>query len=167
MRSLLFLGLLAVAFWAFGCGSNPAGNVTGPAAINQTAQPVAQQQEFDLSDEIIGPPKYTELQTAAPPGATPEVVYPGFYGMVSNLNLGAGTFTLTSPSGNTLDVTATPGAQILYQGTFYDLTSSPLENGVNVSVTPYVSNLPEYAHVRATLIVINSSPTNQGLIAVE
>jgi|GEM_PF-6670224 len=167
MRSLLFLGLLAVALFVFGCGSNQASNVTGPAAINQMAQPVAQQQEFDVSDEIIGPPKYTELQTAAPPGATPEVVYPGFYGMVSNLNLGAGTFSLSSPSGNTLDVTATPGAMVLYQGTFYELATSPLTNGMNVSVTPYLSNLPEDAHVRATLIVINSSPTNRGLIAVE
>ncbi|HXF49293.1 MAG TPA: hypothetical protein VNL73_07710 [Verrucomicrobiae bacterium] len=167
MRSLLFLGLLAVALFVFGCGSNQAGNVTGPAAINQTAQPVTQQQEFDWQDEFIGPPKYIELERPPAPTAPPGTVNatPGFYGMVSNLS--AAGFTLTSPDGRTLNVTTTPETNVLYQGSMTDLASSPLENGMNVSVSGTVSGLPGQARVRALLVVINNSFTNQGLIAVD
>ncbi|MCI0406308.1 MAG: hypothetical protein L0Z48_00590 [candidate division Zixibacteria bacterium] len=164
MRNLLFLGLLAVALLAFGCGSNQSGNITGPANTTQAEKPASQQRDFDWQDEYIGPPKPIELESAAPPA--PDVLAsPGFYGTVSNLS--AAGFTLTSPDGRTYEVTVTPETNVLYQGTMTNLGDSPLENGLNVSINGIVAGLPGQSRVRALLIVINASFTNQGLIAVD
>ncbi len=140
MRKLLFVGLLAVAFMAFGCGSNPAGSITGP------------------TQEV------TALNLASPPTTLPApepLASPGFYGTVSNLS--AAGFTLTSPDGRTLDVTASPGTMVLFQGDVTDLASSPLADGMNVAVNGTVSGLPEHAMVRALLVVINSSVSNRDI----
>ncbi len=167
MRYLLFLGLLAVAFLAFGCGSNPAGSITGPGSTGQANLPAGQQQEFDWLDEYIGPPKPIELESGAPlaPPAPDVLASPGFYGAVSNLS--AAGFTLTSPDGRTYNVTVTPETNVLYQGSMTSLADSPLENGMNVSINGAVSGLPEKAPIRALLIVVNSGLTNQGLIVVD
>ena len=60
MRNLLILVSAILMLAAFGCGSNPAGSITGPSKTTEANLPATQQQEFDWQDEIIGPPKFIE-----------------------------------------------------------------------------------------------------------
>lgn len=145
MRYVILLGAAALLLMAVvGCSSSPAGSITGPAK--------------EASALNLAPAPST-------PPAPPPVASPGFYGKVSNFS--AAGFTLTSPSGSTLDVTFTPETEVLYQGTFTDVADSPLADGMNVTVTGSVSGLPEHATARASFVVINSSLTNRGLIVAD
>lgn len=147
MRYAILLGAAALMLALFGCSSNPAGSITGPAdpapaGMSLNSAPVP----------------------GAPPSSTPSAA-PGFYGKVSNLS--ASGFTLTSPSGSTLNVTFTPETEVLYQGSFSNVADSPLANGMFVTVTGSVSGLPQHATARASFVVINSSLTNRGLVVAD
>jgi ABC-type Fe3+-hydroxamate transport system substrate-binding protein len=142
MRNLLILGLLAVVAVAAGCSSNsPTGNMTG--WTNQIAP---------VNGSLTPPP--------------PPVVVPvgAVYGTVSNLNLAAGTFTLTSPSGEVVNVVLSPTTKVLYQGSATEFSSSNLADGETVTVTGTVIGLPSQAKVRAAMVVINSSLSNTDII---
>ena len=143
MSKLFLLGVAALALAVFGCSSNSGSDITGPVGTTASGSSPAPQ---------------------LPPVPEP-IAAPGFYGTVSNL--GASGFTLTSPDDRALDVTTTPGTKVLYQGTMTSLADSPLENDMNVSVSGTVSGLPGEARLRALLVVINNSLTNQGLIVVD
>ncbi len=143
MRNLLVIGLLAVAIVAVGCKSK-----TSP-------------------DRLFGPldPSSPMSGNITPPTpTTPPVVTPSMYGAISNLNLTAGTFTLITPGGDTASVATTPTTIVRYQGLTSDVASSNLKNGENVTVIGPVTGLPQQAHIRAQMIVINSGTVNQNAI---
>lgn len=139
MRNLLLLGGVALALAAFGCSSNPV------AGANDASSGAVS------SDALI---YGSQVPTPQP------TVQPGFFGTVSNLDLSAGTFTLTSPDGRTLNVATTPGTQVLFQGEFTNVGTSALKNGQKVTVSGSVAGLPQHATARAALIIINSRPAN-------
>jgi len=140
MRNLMLL-MLAVVIYAAGCKSdNPTGSLS-----------YWDQQ----SAKTIG------LTTPTPP--TP-AGNRALYGTISNLNLVAGTFTLTTTDGKTYDLSFSSETMVLYKGGTTDLGSSALADGLTVTVTGYVTGLPVQAKVRATLIIIDNSKPNQDQI---
>ncbi|MCI0329614.1 MAG: hypothetical protein L0196_01480 [candidate division Zixibacteria bacterium] len=68
MRKLVILGGAVLTFTVFGCGSNPASRIAGPSpkAAPALALPPPVNLPFDPTDEIIGPPKYIELDGLEP-----------------------------------------------------------------------------------------------------
>ena len=135
MRSLLvMLGGLILAALVVGCSTD---NPAAPVNIS---------------------PRLSTLETPNMVSIPTPAAIPGFYGTISNLNLAAGTFTLTSPSGNTEDVTTSPGTLVRFQGSTSPVGTSSLQDGEKVSVSGTVTGLPQQARVRAALIVINSRP---------
>ena len=141
MRNLLVPVVLAVVLVVVGCKSNnPSGRITGP---------------FNESSLLSG--------TLTPPPPPNPVVTPAFFGTISNLNLVAGTFTLTSPSGATEDVTTTVTTIVRFQDFVSTVSTSVLKNGELVTVTSVVAGAPSPAKVRALLIIINSGAVNQPL----
>ena len=163
MRNLFLFGLLAVAFIAFGCGSNPAGNIAGPSKTTQSNLPATQQEEFNWLDEYIGPPQYTELELPVSAGAL------AFYGTVSNLS--GGSFTLTAPDGRSVSITTDENTQVLALGSFAAVDASALANDQLVSVWGHIEGRPsgppgEGTAIDAVLIVINARTVN-GLIVAD
>lgn len=141
MRTLLLLGLLAAVAVAAGCSSNgTSGNLTG---WNDQAALVSGQ------------------LTPTPP--TIDVVG-AVYGVTSNVNLGAGTFTVTTPDGKSVDIVLSATSKVLYKGSTTDVGTSQLTDGLTVTVTGTVIGLPTQAKVRAALVVINVSESNQELL---
>lgn len=139
MRNLLLLGLLVALAVAAGCSSNsPTGSITGQAGL--------------LSGSMTPPP---------PP---PVVPAGAVYGMTSNVDLTAGTFTVTSPDGKVVDVVLSATTKVLYEGTTADLSASQLVDGLTVTVTGTVIGLPSQSKVRAAMVVINSSDSNREII---
>lgn len=160
MRPNYVLVFLIFGLGLFGCSSGSPGKITRPASASQLNLPPGLSGGFNWQDEYIGPPKYIQLE--GPSSGQVASAVPGIYGTVSNLS--ANGFTLTSPSGSTLNVTFTTGTQVLYQGNLTDVAASPLVNGMNVTVTGLVSGLPGHATERAFMVVINSGQTNRNLV---
>ncbi|MGH8004826.1 MAG: hypothetical protein ACRECJ_08900 [Limisphaerales bacterium] len=62
MRYWLLLGAAIFALALFGCGANPAGNITGPK-LDQTG---GSSSGNGMEENIIGPPTSTELTARKP-----------------------------------------------------------------------------------------------------
>ena len=143
MRFPLVVASVAVVLFSLGCSSyNPASNIAGP------------------TDPMMS---ITAKTSPPPPGPTitPPTTTPAGYGTVSNLDMTAGTFTLTFPNGTTRDVTFTSTTIVRYLGGTTDVGSSVLQDGLFVTVAGSVVGLPSQAKTMAQLIIIDNSAANQ------
>ena len=141
MRTLLLLGLLAMVAVAVGCSSNGAsGNLTG---------------WNDQSALVSG------YVTPTPPNIS---TAGAVYGTTSNVNVAAGTFTVTTPTDKVVNILLSSNAKVLYSGSTTDVGSSKLADGLNVTVTGTVMGLPTQSKVRAELVIINLSQPNQEIL---
>jgi hypothetical protein len=62
MRNLLILGSAVLTLTVFGCGSNPAGSITGPAADKIGGSSTGS----GVDENFIGPPVKTDLTARKP-----------------------------------------------------------------------------------------------------
>ncbi|MCI0329613.1 MAG: hypothetical protein L0196_01475 [candidate division Zixibacteria bacterium] len=139
MRNLLFVGLLSAAFAAFGCSSNPAGNISGPASSETSSEAAA-----------TGLYLPSPVPDGVPAGAQ------AFFGQISDLS--ASGFTLTSQSGESFDILVTPETQVLLLGTF-STDLSELEDGLWVTAYAQVRGMPGAAPLTAAVIVVPAANT--------
>lgn len=138
MRNLLFLGFLAVAFLAFGCSSNPAGDIVGPTSTGTLSLPVQPSGSNLIPDGLV------------PPGAQ------AFFGEISNLS--AGGFTLTRLDGQSFEVITNAETKVLSEG---ELSSdlSNLQDGMFVTAFGQVRGMPGSAPITAAVVVVSSAET--------
>ncbi len=146
MRNILITSVLVAALAGAGCSSHQsAGSLLGPT-------------------DPSGLSSSGTLTATPPTPPSPPTPVPGFYGIVSDLNLTAGTFTVTSPSGATSNVVTDANTKVLYKGATSTVSGSVLADGEYVTVSGQVSGLNSHAQLRAQLIIVNANSANQQIV---
>ena len=172
MRGFILGAVLLAAFLIFGCGSsskNPLSSSSSDPAFTGAASGLGHPPDSTRADSTRGNHDGDSTEADSTDGnhdedSTETDSLRGFFGKVSDLNSGA--FTLTSPSGRTMDVTTDAETRVIYKDSTTSLADSPLKNGDMVSAQGFPTGTKEHPSILARWIVINNRPQNR-LVAAD
>lgn len=162
MRGLFLGAVLFAAVVIFGCSSGPKNRVTDPAASTvSTGMPAGLTHNPDSTG--IDSTGEDRDSSDIDRDSTENDSLRAFFGKISNLDMHAGTFTLTSPSGRVMEITTNAQTRVRDDDSVTNFANSPLKNGEFVSARGTPNGTPGHPSILAKWIVLNNRLGNRML----